>query len=55
MDPKEQSSLTPQSSERTTTFSPPYVFSQFNGDPRKWQRFAHGIHTTVRDANISDS
>lgn len=58
--PIEQSSRTPQSCERTTAFAPPsrwpkIVVEKFNGDPRKWQRFAHGIHATVRDANIPDS
>lgn len=60
MNPIEQASRTPQSCEKTTTFAPPtrwpkIVVEKFSGDPRKWQRFARGIHATVRDANIPDS
>ncbi|XP_045032596.1 uncharacterized protein LOC123474449 [Daphnia magna] len=49
-----------EANERSATFAPPsrwpkIIVEKFNGDPRKWQRFAHGIHATVRDANIPDS
>ena len=60
MDPVGNSSKPIEVSERTATFAPPsrwpkIIVEKFNGDPRKWQRFAHGIHATVRDANIPDS
>lgn len=41
--------------EQQHSLHPTIVVNKFNGDPRKWQRFAHGIHATVRDANISNS
>jgi hypothetical protein len=49
-----------ETTERSATFAPPsrwpkIIVEKFNGDPRKWQRFAHGIQATVRDANIPDS
>ena len=60
MDPVGNSSKPIEVSERTATFAPPsrwpkIIVEKFNGDPRKWQRFAHGIHAIVRDANIPDS
>nr|CAH0099268.1 unnamed protein product [Daphnia galeata] len=60
VDPDEKSSKPIEISERPATFTPPsrwpkIIVERFNGDPRKWQRFAHGIHATVRDENIPDS
>ena len=60
MDPVGNSSKPIEVSERPATFAPPsrwpkIIVEKFNGDPRKWQRFAHGIHAIVRDANIPDS
>nr|CAH0099269.1 unnamed protein product [Daphnia galeata] len=46
VDPDEKSSKPIEISERPATFTPPsrwpkIIVERFNGDPRKWQRFAH--------------
>lgn len=60
MDPVGNFSRPIEANEKSATFAPPsrwpkIIVERFNGDPRKWQRFANGIHATVRDANIPDS
>lgn len=34
---------------------PKLVVAKFDGDPRGWTKFAHGINATLRDTNMPDS